>query len=47
MLYKIKEKVNGDKGEYVIQTRNLKHALNHGLVLERYIKSLNLIKKLS
>ena len=46
MLYKIKEKVKGDKGESAIRTRNLKQALNHGLVLETYLKSLKLIKKL-
>ena len=35
-----------DKTEYVIQTRNLKQALNHGLVLKKIIESLGLIKKL-
>ena len=33
--------------EYVIHTGNLKQALNHGLVLKRYVESLNLIKKLA
>ena len=28
-----------DKTEYVIHIRNLKQALNHGLVLKRVIKS--------
>ena len=27
-----------DKAEYVIHTRNLKQALNHGLVLEKFKK---------
>ena len=30
---------------YVIHTGNLKQALDHGLVLKRYVESLNLIKK--
>ena len=33
-----------DKTEYGIHIRNLKQALNHGLVLKRFIKGLNLIK---
>ena len=33
-----------DKIEYVIHIRNLKQALNHGLVLKRYIEWLTLIK---
>ena len=32
---------------YVIHTGNLKQALDHGLVLKRYVESLNLIKKLA
>ena len=35
-----------DKTEYVIHIRNLKHTLNHGLVLKKYIELLHLIKKL-
>ena len=35
-----------DKTEYVIHIRNLKQALNHGLVLKAYIELLNLIKML-
>ena len=35
-----------DTTEYVISIRNSKQALDHGLVLKRYIKWLNLIKKL-
>ena len=27
-----------DKAKYVIQIRNIKHALNHGLVLKKFIK---------
>ena len=34
-----------DKTEYVIHIRNLEHALNHGLVLKKYIELLNFIKK--
>ena len=34
------------KKEYVIHIGNLKHALNHELVLKKCIESLNLIKKL-
>ena len=30
-----------DKNEYVIHTRNLKHALNHGLVLKKVHKVKN------
>ena len=33
-----------DKTESVIQIRNLRQALNHGLILKNYIKLLNLIK---
>ena len=25
-----------DKNEYVVDIRNLKHALNHGLILEKF-----------
>ena len=35
-----------DKTKYVIHIRNLKQALNHGLVLKKLIDSLNLIKML-
>ena len=35
-----------DKTEYVIRIRNLKQALNNGLVLKKIIESLNLIKML-
>ena len=35
-----------DKIEYVIHIRNLKQALNHGLVLKKFIEWLILIKKL-
>ena len=35
-----------DKTEYVMHIRNLKQALNHGLVLKTYIELLNLIKML-
>ena len=35
-----------DKSEYVIHTRNLKQALNHGLVLRNYTERLKSIKKL-
>ena len=35
-----------DKKKYVIDIRNLKQSLNHGLVLRKCIKSLNSIKKL-
>ena len=35
-----------DKKEYVIHVRNLKQALNYGLVWKKYIESLNSIKKL-
>ena len=35
-----------DKEKYVIPIRNLKQILNHGLVLEKFPKSLNVIKKL-
>ena len=35
-----------DKIEYVLHVRNLKPALNHGLVLKKFIKLLNLIKML-
>ena len=35
-----------DKKEYVIHIKNLKLALNHGLVSKKCIESLNLIKKL-
>ena len=35
-----------DTTEYVISIRNSKQALDHGLVLKRYIKWLNLIKNL-
>ena len=31
-----------DKTEYVIQIRNLKHALNHGLVLQKVHKVIKL-----
>ena len=34
-----------DKSEYVIYIRNLKQALNHRLVLKRYIEWLNFIEK--
>ena len=34
-----------DKTEYVIHIRNLKEALNHELVLKKFIEWLNLIKK--
>ena len=33
-----------NKNEYVIYIRNLKEALNHGLVLKKFTKSLSLIK---
>ena len=35
-----------DKIEYVIHIRNLKQALNYGLVLKKFIEWLILIKKL-
>ena len=35
-----------DKNEYVIHIMNLKHALNHGLVMKKFTESLSLIKKL-
>ena len=35
-----------DKTDYVIHIRNLKQALNHGLVLKKFIECLNLIKML-
>ena len=35
-----------DKSENVIYIRNLKQALNHRLVLKRYIEWLNFIEKL-
>ena len=35
-----------DKTEYVIHIRNLKEALNHELVLKKFIEWLNLIKML-
>ena len=36
-----------DKTEYVLQIRNLKGALNHGLILKKYIEQYSLIKMLS
>ena len=45
-LEKIVTNVHG-KTEYVIHIRNLKEASNHGLVLKKFIKWLNLIKMLS
>ena len=36
-----------DKEEYIIHIKDLKQALNHGLVLKNGMESLNLIKKLS
>ena len=36
-----------DKEEYVIHIKNFKQTSIHGLVLERHIESLNLIKKLT
>ena len=41
---KLVAKLN-EKNEYVIHIRNLKQALNQGLVLKKYIELLNLIKK--
>ena len=35
-----------DKTEYVIHMRNLQQALNHGLLLKRVHKVINLIKML-
>ena len=35
-----------DKKEYVIHIRNLKQALNHGLVLKKCIETLNLINNI-
>ena len=35
-----------DKKEYVIHIRNLKQALNHGLVLNKCIETLNLINNI-
>ena len=35
-----------DKIKYVVHIRNLKEALNHGLVLKKFIEWLILIKKL-
>ena len=35
-----------NKTEYSIHIRNLKQALNHGLVLKKVLKWLNLIKML-
>ena len=35
-----------DETEYVIPMRNLKQSLNHGLILKKVYKQLNLIKKL-
>ena len=41
----IMKKVNlHDKTEYVIHIRNLKQALNHGLVLNMFVEWLSLIK---
>ena len=34
-----------DKTEYVIHIKNLRQALNHGLVLKNFIEALNLVKK--
>ena len=44
-IEKVEKLVNNlhDKTEYVIHIRNLKQALNHGLVLKKFH---NLIKKL-
>ena len=35
-----------DKNKYVIHIGNLKQALNHGLVLKKFIEKLNLVKTL-
>ena len=35
-----------DKTEYAIHIRNLKQALNHGLVFKKFIEHLNLVKML-
>ena len=35
-----------DKKEYVIHIRNLKQALNHGLVLKKCIETLNLFNNI-
>ena len=35
-----------DKNKYVIHIGNLKQALNHGLVLKKFMEKLNLIKKI-
>ena len=35
-----------EKNQYVIHIRNIKQVLNHGLVLNKFIESLNLIKML-
>ena len=34
-----------DKEKYVVHIRALKQALNHGLILKKYIEQYNLIKK--
>ena len=35
-----------DKEDYVVHIRALKQTLNNGLILKKYIKYINLIKKL-
>ena len=35
-----------DKTEYFIHIRNLKQALNHGLIWKKFVELLNLIRKL-
>ena len=34
-----------DKKNYVVHIKALKQALNHGLILKKYIESFNLLKK--
>ena len=34
-----------DKKEYVVHIRALKQALNHGLILKKYVELFSLIKK--